>query len=335
MALISFPGPQGYSAAAMAVPPSRTAASDPTRATALPGRRDYALLFLLGAIWGGSFFLIKLAVATIPPLTVAAGRILTGALLMGVLLALRCTRLPDDPGTWARLALMGTIGTVLPFALINWGETHIDSGLAAILMSAVPILTIFLAHFFRSDERIDAGKLAALVLGGAGVVVLIGPDALGGLGSDLLGQLAILGACCCYAINSLTARQLAGHSAEAVTAGMLFAAALAALPLSLLLDRPWQTEISAGSALAVLALGILPTALGYLIAFRIISSAGAGFASLNNYLVPLFGVLWGMALLGERLQPQALAALALIFLGVAAPRFLPAVRARLARRLSR
>ena len=320
----------------MASPPSSTVpAAGPRRSAALPGRRDYALLLLLGAIWGGSFLLIKIAVATLPPLTVAAGRIVTGALLMGALLAVRRTRLPADPAIWARLALMGTLGTVLPFALINWGETHIDSGLAAILMSAVPIFTIFLAHFLRTDERIDAGKIAALILGGAGVLVLIGPDALGGLGSDLLGQLAILGACCCYAINSLTARQLAGQSAEAVTAGMLLAAALAAVPLSLLLDRPWRIDISPGSAGAVVALGILPTALGYLVAFRIIASAGAGFASLNNYLVPLFGVFWGTALLGERPHPQALAALALIFLGVAAPRLLPILRGRLTRRFSR
>ena len=320
----------------MALPPSRTAAAaEPRRDALLPGRRDYALLFLLGAIWGGSFLLIKIAVATVPPLTVAAGRIVTGALLMGALLAVRRARLPFDAASWGRLALMGTVGTVLPFALINWGETHIDSGLAAILMSAVPIFTIFLGHFLRSDERIDGGKIAALGLGGAGVVVLIGPDALGGLGSDLLGQLAILGACCCYAVNGLTARQLAGQPAEAVTAGMLLSAALTAVPLSLAFDRPWTIEISAASAFAVLALGVFPTALGYLVAFRIIASAGAGFASLNNYLVPLFGVLWGMTLLDERPQPQALAALALIFLGVAAPRLFPLLRKRLSAGMSR
>ena len=312
------------------------AAPEPARGRAhVPSGRDYALLLLLGAIWGGSFLLIKLAIATVPPVTVAAGRIVIGALFMGALLAVKGARLPASRLLWAKLALMGTIGTVLPFALINWGETHIDSGLAAILMSAVPIFTIFLAHFLRTDERIDASKIAALILGGTGVLVLIGPDALGGLGSDLLGQLAILGACCCYAINSLTARQLAGQSAEAVTAGMLLAAALAAVPLSLLLDRPWRIDISLGSAGAVVALGLLPTALGYLVAFRIIASAGAGFASLNNYLVPLFGVFWGTALLGERPQPQALAALALIFLGVAAPRLLPTLRGRLTRRFSR
>jgi len=215
---------------------------------------------------------------------------------------------------------MGTVGTVLPFALINWGETHIDSGLAAILMSAVPLLTIVLGHFLRSDEKITGGKAIALVLGGAGVVVLVGPDALRGLGADLLGQLAVLGACACYAVNSLTARGLARHPAEVVTFGMLAAAAVAAVPLSLLIDRPWQLDISSLSLLAVLALGVLPTALGYIIAFRIIAGAGAGFASFNNYLVPVFGVLWGMALLGEELEPRALLALLLIFAGLAAPR---------------
>ena len=291
-------------------------------AGALPSRRDYLLLLMLGAIWGGSFFLIKLAVATIPPVTVAAGRILVGALLMGAVLAARRAPLPRDRTVWAKLALMGTLGTVLPFALINWGETHIDSGLAAILMSAVPLLTIVLGHFLRSDEPMTGGKAVALVLGGAGVVVLIGPDALQGLGRNLLGQLAVLGACCCYALNSLTARGLAGHSAEVVTFGMLLTAAAAAVPLSILVDQPWEAGASRLSMLAVLGLGVLPTALGYIIAFRIIASAGAGFASFNNYLVPVFGVLWGMVLLGEEPQPRALLALLLIFVGLAAPRLI-------------
>lgn len=298
----------------------------PTQArTAVPSQRDYALLLLLGALWGASFLLIKIAVASVPPLTVAAGRILVGALFMGAVLALRRASLPSDAGVWAKLALMGTVGTVLPFALINWGETHIDSGLAAILMSAVPMFTIVLAHFLGAGERITLGKVAALILGGSGVVVLIGPETLGGLGHDLLGQLAVLGACFCYAVNGLTARRLAGFSAEAVTSGMLFTAALAAVPLSLAFDRPWQVDASPLSLLAVLGLGVLPTSLGYLVAFRIIATAGAGFASLNNYLVPLFGVGWGVALLGEEPQAEALAALLLIFLGVAAPRLLPAL----------
>src|SRR5439155_27011390 len=129
-----------------------------------------------------------------PPATVAAGRIVVGAMLIAAVLVLQRKPLPRDGRIWAKLALMRTVGTVLPFARISWGETHIDSGLAAILMSAVPIMTIMMAHFLRSGERINAGKIAALVLGGSGVVVLIGPAALGGIGQNLFGQLAILGA---------------------------------------------------------------------------------------------------------------------------------------------
>ena len=171
----------------MASLPARDAAPVPSPA-AVPSRRDYTLLVLLGAIWGGSFLLIKLAVASVPPVSVAAGRIVVGALFMGAILAVRRTPLPSEPRVWGKLALMGTVGTVLPFALINWGETHIYSGLAAILMSAVPILTIVLAHFLRTDEKITAGKVVALILGGAGVVVLIGPDALSGLDQSLATQ---------------------------------------------------------------------------------------------------------------------------------------------------
>jgi drug/metabolite transporter (DMT)-like permease len=305
-----------------------------SRQAPIPTGRDYALLLLLGAIWGSSFLLIKVAVATVPPVTVAAGRVIVGAIFIAAVVALQRKRLPTNPGVWAKLSLMGTVGTVAPFALINWGETHIDSGLAAILISAVPIMTIMMAHFLRSDEKINAGKIASLMFGGSGVVLLIGPDALAGIGQDLLGQLAILGAAWCYAVNGLTARQLTGLSPEVVTLGMLLTAAIVAIPLSLWLDRPWQMQASTLSLLAIVTLGILPTSIGYLIAVRIIASAGAGFASLNNYLVPIFGVGWGIALLGEKLQLRAVLALMLIFVGVTAPRAFPALRGLVERRLT-
>ena len=130
-----------------------------------PNRGDYLLLVLLGLTWGGSFLLIKIAVATIPPLSVVAGRIVVGAVALGLLAWWRGTKLPRDPKAWGKLLFMGTIGTVLPFALISWGETRIDSGLAAILMSFVPIGAILLAHIFQHDEPLTAGKIVGVALG--------------------------------------------------------------------------------------------------------------------------------------------------------------------------
>jgi len=288
-----------------------------------PNRRDYALLVALGAVWGSSFLLIKLAVATIPPITVATGRIAIGALVLAVIVAARRQLWPRERRTWLLLAFMGLVGNVVPFSLINWGEVHIDSGLAAILMSTVPLATILLAPAFVRDEPITAGKLVGVALGMAGVVVLIGPGALIGAHGELLGQIAVTAAALCYAVNGLVARRLPRMPVEVISAGTLLCATVAGLPFCLAVDRPWEIAPSGLSLAALIGLGIVNTAGGYLLLFKLVVRAGAGFASLNNFLVPLFGVMWGVLLLAERPSPQALLGLLLIFAGLAAVRLWP------------
>jgi drug/metabolite transporter (DMT)-like permease len=292
-----------------------------------PTRHDYALLVALGAVWGSSFLLIKLAVATIPPVTVASGRIAVGALVLALIVAARRECWPRTPRSWLLLAIMGVIGNVIPFSLINWGEVRIDSGLAAILMSTVPLATILLAPAFVRDEPITAGKLIGVGLGMAGVAVLIGPGVLLGAHGELLAEIAVTTAALCYAVNGLVARQLPPMPVEVISAGTLLSATIAGLPLCLAVDRPWEIAPSALSLAALVGLGIVNTAGGYLLLFKLVVRAGAGFASLNNFLVPLFGVLWGVLLLSERPSPQALLGLLLIFAGLAAVRLWPGRRA--------
>ena len=291
-----------------------------------PSRDDYLLLLLLGAVWGSSFLLIKLAVATIPPITVATTRIAIGALVLAAIVAARGRAWPRGRRGWLLLLVMGVIGNTIPFSLISWGETRIDSGLTAILMSSVPLATIMLAPAFVHDEPVTPGKLLGVVLGMAGVAVLIGPGALMGAHGELLGEIAITGATLCYAVNGLVARRLPPMPAEMIGAGCLLCATLAGLPVSLAVDRPWLATPSALSLAALVLLGVLNTGVGYLLMFRLIVRAGAGFSSLNNFLVPLFGVLWGALLLGERPSPRAFAGLLLIFGGLAAVRLWPGRR---------
>jgi drug/metabolite transporter (DMT)-like permease len=215
------------------------------------------------------------------------------------------------------------IGNVIPFILINWGEVRIDSGPTAILMSTVPLATIILAPAFVRDEPVTAGKLIGVALGMAGVAVLIGPGALVGAHGELLGQIAVTTAALCYAVNGLVARQLPPMPVEVIGAGTLLCAAVVALPVSLGADRPWHIAPSALSLAALVGLGIINTAGGYLLLFRLVVRAGAGFASLNNFLVPLFGILWGALLLSERPRPSALVGLTLILGGLAAVRLWP------------
>jgi drug/metabolite transporter (DMT)-like permease len=294
-----------------------------------PTRDDYLLLLLLllGAVWGSSFLLIKLAVETIPPITVATGRIGVGAIVLALMLAARGRTWPRDKRSWLLLFAMGTIGNAIPFSLINWGETHIDSGLTAILMSSVPLATIMLAPAFVRDEPLTPGKLVGAALGMGGVAVLIGPGALMGAHSELLGEIAVTCAALCYAVNGLVARRLPPMPVEVISAGTLLCATLVALPLSLAAERPWHASPSALSLGALALLGVLNTAGGYLLLFKLVVRAGAGFASLNNFLVPLFGVMWGVLLLEERPSPRAFAGLVLIFAGLAAVRLWPGRRA--------
>jgi drug/metabolite transporter (DMT)-like permease len=266
-----------------------------------PNRNDYGLLAVLGLVWGSSFLLIKLAVATIPPITVATARIGIGALVLAVIVAARGRNWPRGRRGWLLLLVMGVIGNAIPFSLISWGETRIDSGLTAILMSSVPLATIMLAPAFVRDEPITPGKLLGV-------------------------EIAVAGATLCYAVNGLVARRLPQMSAEAIGAGCLLCATLAGLPVSLAADRPWLTTPSALSLAAVALLGVLNTGVGYLLMFRLIVRAGAGFSSLNNFLVPLFGVMWGALLLGERPSPRALVGLLLIFGGLVAVRLWPGRR---------
>jgi drug/metabolite transporter (DMT)-like permease len=290
---------------------------------AQPSHRDYGLLIALGAVWGSSFLLIKWAVQTIPPVTVATGRIAIGAIVLLLIVAIRRHAWPRTARVWLLLVIMGLFGNIIPFTLINWGEVRIDSSLTAILMSTVPLVTIFLAPAFVRDEPITAGKIIGVTLGMAGITALIGPSALAGAHGELLGEIAVTLAAFCYALNGLVVRRLPQMPVEVISASALLCATAVGLPLSLLVDQPWQITPSPASLAALICLGIVNTAGGYLLLFWLTMRTGAGFASFNNFLVPLFGVFWGALLLNEQLSWRMLAGLALVFAGLAAVKLWP------------
>lgn len=283
-----------------------------------PALIDYGLLATLAAIWGGAFLLVKLAVADIPPVSVAAGRIAIAAvLLLGAALMSR-RALPRRPQAWALILAVALAGNVAPFTLIAWGQETVDAGLAAIVMGIGPLATAALAHLFTTDEKAGPLKLLGLALGLAGVVVLIGPAKLLGLTQETLRYLAIAGAACGYAVASLfNKRLMAQESFRGVSAGVMIVSAAILIPASLALDRPWELAVSDRALAALILLGIFPTALANLMLLAIIRRRGATFFSQINYLVPLSGLAWGILVLAEEPPPQAFAALALILAGVA------------------
>jgi drug/metabolite transporter (DMT)-like permease len=280
---------------------------------------DYLLLLVLSAIWGSSFLLIKLAVATIPPMTLVAARLGLAALAMLLFLAATGRRLPRDWRIWRGFLAVAAIGNVVPFFLINWGEVTVDSGLAAILLATVPLATVVVAHLFAPDERLTPMKGLGVTVGFGGIVVLVGPEALAGFGREAVSQLAIVGAACCYAVTSVFVRRsrLIALPPAVNAAGVLATATVIAVPLALVIDRPWELPApSTDSLLAVVVLALLSTSVAFLILFRLLATTGATFVSLLNYMAPVFGVFWGALLLSEPLRLDALGALALILLGL-------------------
>ena len=285
-----------------------------------PGAVEIALLLSLATIWSSSFAFIKVAVETIPPLSVAAGRLTLAAVLIVAVARLRGLRFPSDKGLWPKFFAIGLFGNALPFTLISWGEVTIDSGLAAILMAVMPLATLVLAHLYTSDERMNPARVAGVFLGFGGVLVLIGPAALAGLGNEAVRQTAVAGGAVCYAIATVTARRLPKMPLFVSSAGALIASVVLSLPMALLIDRPWALSPTADSLGAVVALGLFPTALAMLMYFALLQRTGATFIALNNYLIPSLGVIWGILFLGEALSPRAILALAIILAGIAVTR---------------
>jgi drug/metabolite transporter (DMT)-like permease len=277
---------------------------------------DWVMLVTLSVLWGGSFFFAKIAVGELPPLTVALGRVAIAAALLIVLARATGVALPHR---WGPFIVMGLLNNALPFSLIFWGQIHIASGLAAILNATTPLFTVLVAHFATADEKLTPARLAGVAAGFAGVVVMLGPDLLRELGAAVAAQLACLGAAISYAFAGIYGRRFRGEPALRVAAGQLVASSAMLAPLVIVLDRPWQLAPPGANALAALvALATLSTALGYLLYFRILARAGATNVLLVTFLVPVSAILLGAAVLGERLQPQHFAGMALIGMGLAA-----------------
>jgi drug/metabolite transporter (DMT)-like permease len=274
---------------------------------------SYGSLLLLGAIWGASFLLIKIGVSEIGPMTLAMLRIAIGATVLGAVLALRRERLPRARRTWAHLAIMAALGVALPFAAISWGTQHIASSLAAILNAAMPLFTFSIVALLGSEPT-GLRRLLGILLGFAGILILV--LLVGGLQVSLLGQLAIVLAALSYALAVVYAnRHLMAESPLHTSFGQLTLAALMLAPMALA-ETSWRAAITYRSLGAVMLLGVLGTAIAYLIYYGLIRQAGATFTSLVTYITPVFGVFWGRLILSERLTWNAFAALGLILGGL-------------------
>ena len=279
---------------------------------------ELALLLALATLWGGSYTLIKLGVATIPPITLIAARTGIAGLLLLALMGLRGARMPTDLATWRRFLVQACLNSVIPWTLIAWGERQVDAGLATILNSASPVFTFLLTATLARHEAVTLRKLAGVVDGMAGIWLIVGVDALHGLGEGILAELAIVAATLCYACAAIFSRGFKGLDPMAPAAGSLLAGAALLVPASLAFERPWTLSPSAESLVALLILAVLSTAIAFAIYFRLIQTLGSVGTTAQAYLRVPIGVALSVLLLGERLSPTAWIGLACVVFGVAA-----------------
>jgi drug/metabolite transporter (DMT)-like permease len=283
------------------------------------GATEWLLLIALSMLWGGTFFCTEVALNEVRPSTLVLGRVGIAALVLLTVVHASGHRMPREASLWVSFLVMGALNNLIPFSLIFWSQLEITGGLASILIATTPLFTVLLAQFLTRDERITPSRLAGLLLGIAGVVVMIGPEALRGLGLHLLAQLAVLGAALSYAFAGLYGRRFRGQPPLVTAAGQVSASALMMLPVTLLLARPWNGLLpGAATWAAILGIALLGTALAYILYFRILASAGATNLLLVTFLIPVSAVLLGVVVLGERLDPEHVLGMILVGLGLAA-----------------
>lgn len=281
-------------------------------------RADFALLLLLATLWASSYTFIKLAVATIPPVTLIAGRtVLAGALLL-VLLRIRDVALPRDRASWRGFLFQACLNSVVPFTLLAWGQQATDASLAAILNSTSPIFVFLMTALVTRHERVGARQLFGVTAGLVGVALIVGVQALGGLGRELLAQTAIVASAVCYAGAALYGRRFAGQDPMVPAAGSLLCGAVVLVPASLLIDQPWTLAPSFESVAALVGLAVFSTALALTVYFRLVQTIGPLGTTAQAYLRVPIAVGIGMLLLGEQPAPATWAGLVCVVAGVAA-----------------
>ena len=282
-------------------------------------RGDWALLLVLALIWGAAFFFIHVAVAHVAPLTYVWLRLTIAAAGLLAWMRFKGEKLSLPLPVWGAMLVLALLNNVIPFALFGWAQQHIASGLASILNATTPIWGVVVAHIATSDERMTPAKLIGVVIGFVGVATMIGPDLLAS-GDSLLPQLACIAASLCYALAGVWARRFKpmGLKPLKVATAQLLVGALIMTPVSLTVSQPWiggPPSLAALGAIAVLALAC--TALGYVLYFRLIDSAGATNATLVTLLVPPFAILLGALFLGEVLTGGQFMGFAFTALGLA------------------
>lgn len=285
------------------------------------GTVEWSLLVFLSILWGSTYFFVAVAVDVYAPLVVVLARVGIAALALNLLLLVMRIPLTRSASLWGAFFIMGVLNNLIPFSLMAWGQTHIGGSLAAILNASTPLFAVVVAHLFTDDEKLTVGRVAGLVIGFGGVVMMVGTSALQELGSETIAQLAVVGGAFSFALAGVFGRrfQRLGVDPLMTATGQLTASTVVLLPLTLLFVRPWFiAEPTIGSIASLVGLALLATAVAYIVYFRLLASAGAVNMLLVTLLLPVTAILLGVTFLGEVLAPRHIGGMGLIALGLAA-----------------
>jgi drug/metabolite transporter (DMT)-like permease len=283
--------------------------------------RDWGLLLLLSLLWGGTFFFVRVALDDLPPLTLVLLRVVIASVALFVVLRATGQDLPLRRDIAGTMLVMAIVNNLVPFTLIFWAQTALPAGLTAILNATTPLFTVVVMHVCTTDEKATPNKLAGVVLGFLGVIVLIGPAAAGALDTPVWALIACLGAALSYAFSGLWGRRIKplGLSPMATAWAQLTWTTILMTPLVIATEHPWTLAMPGKAAIAaVLALALLSTAFAYILFFRILASAGPTNLMLVTFLIPITAIFLGSVFLGERLAWTHIAGMLLIGIGLAA-----------------
>jgi drug/metabolite transporter (DMT)-like permease len=279
--------------------------------------KNFLLLLLLSSLWGPSFLFIKVAVEYVEPFTITTFRVGVASLLLYTVLKFKKINLPKFGLIWKHFAVMAIFGSGLPFALFNIGEQYVSSSLAAILNGTVPLFTLIIAHFATKNDRLTKAKFYGAIIGFVGLLILVLPSLIG-VKATFFGIIAILAATASYAIGFVYSKKyIIGIKPLVASTSQLFLATLFLLPLALIFENPSSIISAPNKAiLSILGLSILGTAFAFILFYKIMDLTSATYVSMVNYMVPIFGVILGIVVLGERLSWNSALGCLVILMGV-------------------
>ncbi|MEL7469355.1 MAG: DMT family transporter [Pseudomonadota bacterium] len=278
---------------------------------------EYLLLALLALLWGASYLFLKVALAEIPPVTLIAVRVTIAALFLMLVMRVRSEHMPRDRRSWRMLLIQSFLNAIGAWIILAWGQQFVSAGLGSVLNSTSPIFVFFITLLLTRHEVVSWRKLIGACLGVLGVLVIVGTDALAGLGREVAGQIAVLISAMLYACAAIYGKRFTHLSATATAAGTMIWAMVILVPLSLWIDRPWLLRPSLNAIAAAGLLGLFSTGLALLIYFRLLKTLGSLGTASQSFLRAGVGVLLGITFLGETLTTTLALGVCIAILGVA------------------